>query len=112
MRVTSDGNLKVCLFGNAEVSLRDVLRRGNEGRPIDEEAMERIKRLERDIRDGDLLLQQQRLGAGDGGGGGYGERERELLELIGMAVKRKKAKHAGMGELENMKNRPMILIGG
>jgi len=29
-----------------------------------------------------------------------------------MAVKRKKEKHAGMGALENMKNRPMILIGG
>ncbi|KAL8745589.1 MAG: hypothetical protein Q9184_007854 [Pyrenodesmia sp. 2 TL-2023] len=28
-----------------------------------------------------------------------------------MAVKRKKEKHAGMGQLENMKNRPMILIG-
>jgi cyclic pyranopterin phosphate synthase len=34
------------------------------------------------------------------------------LEVIGMAVSRKKEKHAGMGELENMKNRPMILIGG
>ncbi|KAK4994560.1 Molybdenum cofactor synthesis protein 1, partial [Cryomyces antarcticus] len=43
---------------------------------------------------------------------GWGERERELLDVIGMAVKRKKEKHAGMGELENMKNRPMILIGG
>ena len=43
---------------------------------------------------------------------GYGSIERELLELIGKAVKRKKEKHAGMGELENMKNRPMILIGG
>lgn len=28
LRVTADGNLKVCLFGNAEVSLRDELRRG------------------------------------------------------------------------------------
>jgi cyclic pyranopterin phosphate synthase len=26
LRVTADGNLKVCLFGNAEVSLRDLLR--------------------------------------------------------------------------------------
>ncbi|GAU91142.1 hypothetical protein RvY_03456 [Ramazzottius varieornatus] len=28
LRLTADGNLKVCLFGNAEVSLRDVLRSG------------------------------------------------------------------------------------
>ncbi|XP_056151855.1 molybdenum cofactor biosynthesis protein 1 [Lampris incognitus] len=28
LRITADGNLKVCLFGNAEVSLRDVLRSG------------------------------------------------------------------------------------
>ena len=28
IRLTADGNLKVCLFGNAEVSLRDALRSG------------------------------------------------------------------------------------
>ncbi|XP_078254898.1 molybdenum cofactor biosynthesis protein 1 isoform X2 [Rhinoraja longicauda] len=28
LRLTADGNLKVCLFGNTEVSLRDVLRSG------------------------------------------------------------------------------------
>jgi molybdenum cofactor biosynthesis enzyme MoaA len=27
IRLTADGNLKVCLFGNSEVSLRDALRR-------------------------------------------------------------------------------------
>ncbi|KAJ5892169.1 uncharacterized protein N7473_008397 [Penicillium subrubescens] len=43
-------------------------------------------------------------------GGWVNDQERELLDLIGMTVKRKKAKHAGMGKLENMKNRPMILI--
>lgn len=26
LRITADGNLKVCLFDNAEVSLRDILR--------------------------------------------------------------------------------------
>ena len=103
LRITSDGNLKVCLFGNAEVSLRDLLRKDNGGQPIDEEAMEAIKRVEMDRR---------RSLPGDTQPLGYGVRERELLEVIGMAVKRKKEKHAGMGELENMKNRPMILIGG
>ena len=103
LRITSDGNLKVCLFGNAEISLRDLLRKDNGGEPIDEQALEAFKRVEMDRR--------QNL-AGSTGSLGYGERERELLEVIGMAVKRKKEKHAGMGELENMKNRPMILIGG
>ncbi|XP_030212967.1 molybdenum cofactor biosynthesis protein 1-like [Gadus morhua] len=28
LRLTADGNLKVCLFGNSEVSLRDELRSG------------------------------------------------------------------------------------
>ncbi|GAB1320286.1 hypothetical protein MFIFM68171_10496 [Madurella fahalii] len=102
LRVTSDGNLKVCLFGNAEVSLRDILRKVNGGEPIDDAALRSLRQA------------------------AVGETERlppscrpllvpnsdELLSVIGMAVKRKKAKHAGIGELEHMKNRPMILIGG
>ncbi|KAF7723113.1 Molybdenum cofactor synthesis protein 1 [Apophysomyces ossiformis] len=28
LRITADGNIKVCLFGNAEVSLRDLMRKG------------------------------------------------------------------------------------
>lgn len=28
LRITADGNLKVCLFGNAEISLRDAMRSG------------------------------------------------------------------------------------
>ncbi len=100
LRITSDGNLKVCLFGNSEVSLRDILREKNNGEPIDQAAMDAIDQLETDARnasprDSDVSEQDQRL-----------------LEIIGAAVKRKKAKHAGMGKLENMKNRPMILIGG
>eukprot|EP00039_Didymoeca_costata_P011107 m.153005 g.153005 ORF g.153005 m.153005 type:complete len:377 (-) comp15062_c0_seq4:4748-5878(-) len=68
LRLTADGNLKVCLFGNTEVSLRDALRSGM--------------------------------------------RDDELLEIIGSAVKRKKKQHAGMLNIAQMKNRPMILIGG
>lgn len=103
LRVTGDGNLKVCLFGNAEVSLRDILRQSNNGEPIDEEAFEAMKQIERDRRQG-LTASEQPLG--------MAPNEAELLEVIGMAVKRKKAKHAGIGQLEHMKNRPMILIGG
>jgi len=28
LRITADGNLKVCLFGDSEVNLRDALRNG------------------------------------------------------------------------------------
>ncbi|XP_042539739.1 molybdenum cofactor biosynthesis protein 1 isoform X1 [Dipodomys spectabilis] len=67
LRITADGNLKVCLFGNSEVSLRDHLRAGAS--------------------------------------------EEELLSIIGAAVGRKKRQHAGMFNIAQMKNRPMILIG-
>lgn len=103
LRITGDGNLKVCLFGNAEVSLRDLIRQDNNGQPIDEEAFEAIQEVERNRRQG-LLLPSSAPS--------WRERETELLNVIGMAVKRKKEKHAGMGELKDMKNRPMILIGG
>lgn len=103
LRITGDGNLKVCLFGNAEVSLRDILRKSNNGEPIEEEAYEAMKQIEMDRKQG-RVSPDQRLGVAPN--------EAELLDIIGMAVKRKKAKHAGLGTLEHMKNRPMILIGG
>ncbi|XP_043997839.1 molybdenum cofactor biosynthesis protein 1 isoform X2 [Gambusia affinis] len=68
LRITADGNLKVCLFGNSEVSLRDILRSGAS--------------------------------------------DEELLQIIGAAVGRKKKQHAGMFSISQMKNRPMVLIGG
>ncbi|NXK01999.1 MOCS1 protein, partial [Herpetotheres cachinnans] len=68
LRITADGNLKVCLFGSSEVSLRDHLRSGAS--------------------------------------------EEELVQIIGAAVGRKKKQHAGMFNISQMKNRPMILIGG
>ncbi|NXJ07304.1 MOCS1 protein, partial [Odontophorus gujanensis] len=68
LRITADGNLKVCLFGSSEVSLRDHLRSGAS--------------------------------------------EEELVQIIGAAVSRKKKQHAGMFNISQMKNRPMILIGG
>lgn len=102
LRITGDGNLKVCLFGNAEVSLRDIIRRENAGQPIDEHALKELGLLET-VQAAARLSDEGKLVQG---------REREILDIIGMAVKRKKAKHAGMGELKNMKNRPMILIGG
>lgn len=69
LRLTADGNIKVCLFGNKEFSLRDAMR--------SEDCT-----------------------------------EEQLVELIGSAVQRKKRQHAGMLNLSQMENRPMILIGG
>ena len=86
------------------MSLRDILREGNDGKPIDEEAFEALKELEMNRHPVNLLSDATPLG--------WGPREHQLLDIIGKAVKRKKEKHAGMGELENMENRPMILIGG
>ncbi|KAF5713230.1 molybdenum cofactor biosynthesis 1 A [Fusarium mundagurra] len=104
LRITGDGNLKVCLFGNAEVSLRDILRKSNSGEPIDEQAFDAMRQIEMDRRRDLLTPDRTPLG--------LAPNEMELLKVIGAAVKRKKAKHAGIGELEHMKNRPMILIGG
>ena len=104
LRITSDGNLKVCLHGNTEVSLRDLLRKDHNGEPMEEEAFEALRQIELDRRKNTEFRF-------DGEEGWMGK-EQQLLEVIGAAVKRKKEKHAGMGELENMKNRPMILIGG
>ena len=102
LRVTADGNLKVCLFGNAEVSLRDILRRSSGGEPISEDAFEDMRRAARARRDAGPQQHPPPLIPN----------EHELLEVIGVAVRGKKAKHAGLGQLEHMKNRPMILIGG
>jgi molybdenum cofactor biosynthesis enzyme MoaA len=68
VRLTADGNFKVCLFGAAEVSLRDAMRAG--------------------------------------------ATDHELRIIIGQAIGRKKASHAGMYNIAKQKNRPMILIGG
>ncbi|OAA68052.1 molybdenum cofactor biosynthesis protein 1 B [Niveomyces insectorum RCEF 264] len=115
LRVTSDGSLKVCLFGNAEVSLRDIVRRSNGGEPIDEAAWAAMTELiTRDAR-----AAATAAAAADGAEehiplGPFASdvlpNATELLDVIGLAVKRKKARHAGLGELEHMKNRPMILI--
>ncbi|SPO34904.1 related to molybdenum cofactor biosynthesis protein 1 B [Pseudozyma flocculosa] len=85
LRVTADGNLKVCLFGNAEVSLRDAMRHG----------FDAISPLIP--------------------GSSSPATDEQLLHIIGAAVGRKHAKHAGMkdpSELARSANRPMITIGG
>ena len=82
--------------------MRDIIRKENGGSPIDVDAMNNLQLLET-VQNAARLSDE---------GGLVNEREREILDIIGMAVKRKKAKHAGMAQLKDMKNRPMILIGG
>ena len=106
LRITSDGNLKVCLHGDDEVSLRDVLREGHGGDPLDAEAFEAIRQIEMDRRKG---MSGARV---DVEGEAWIGKERRLLTVIDKAVKAKKEKHAGMEALEKGTNRPMILIGG
>ncbi|KAH9837250.1 molybdenum cofactor biosynthesis prote [Rhodofomes roseus] len=67
LRLTADGQIKVCLFDAKEISLRDRMRAG--------------------------------------------ATDEELLQTIGFAVQGKKAKHAGMEDIDVVTNRPMILIG-
>ena len=102
LRLTNDGNLKVCLFGNAEVSLRDVIRKYNNGQPLKELYDYRSKepiRLQQEDSSIQNNLKRNNM-------------DKELLDVIGIAVRRKREKHAGLGILEHLQNRPMILIGG
>ncbi|KAL1897200.1 hypothetical protein Cpir12675_002457 [Ceratocystis pirilliformis] len=105
LRITSDGNLKVCLFSNAEVSLRDVLRQANSGDPIDDNALKALRKTA-------SLATAQNGCASSAELQTLAAIENKLLHVIGQAVGHKKEKHAGIGELEHIKNRPMILIGG
>lgn len=44
LRLTADGNLKVCLFGNAEVSLRDAIRQTSDDSELKELIEAAVKR--------------------------------------------------------------------
>ena len=103
LRITSDGNLKVCLFGNSEISLRDILRESNRADPSGQSALKAIENISMNARSTASRANEAPA---------FSDLDSRLLEVIGAAVRRKKAKHAGMGELEKTQNRPMILIGG
>lgn len=100
LRITSDGNLKVCLFENTEVSLRDIIRRANNGMPINETVLGVMKQRIVNKPRG-LSLSKQLLGETNA---------EELWKTIKVAVYNKKEKHAGVKNLKSMQNRPMILI--
>lgn len=105
IRITSDGNLKVCLFGRDEVSLRDIVREYNDGQPLDPSALEKLVSPSSPRR-------QELPSHPSHSRSSRADPKMRLLPVIGMAVKRKKEKHADLGELEALENRPMILVGG
>ncbi|KAJ2314091.1 Molybdenum cofactor synthesis protein 1 [Coemansia sp. RSA 2704] len=57
VRVMADGNLKVCLFGNTEVSLRDLIRGGASDAQVVETISQAIKRKKRAHAGMDILSQ-------------------------------------------------------
>ncbi|KAJ1891707.1 Molybdenum cofactor synthesis protein 1 [Kickxella alabastrina] len=57
VRVMADGNLKVCLFGNTEISLRDLLRSGSSDAEIVSTISQAIKRKQRAHAGIDILSQ-------------------------------------------------------
>lgn len=88
LRITADGNLKVCLFGQEEVSLRDVLRDPTHAQSV------RAKLA------GTMDASQERTQISI------------LRDVIQKAVHKKKESHADPETLSITKNRPMITIGG
>ncbi|CAB1331333.1 unnamed protein product, partial [Coregonus sp. 'balchen'] len=90
LRITADGNLKVCLFGNTEVSLRDVLRSGVSDRELLE-----IIGAARQVQGGSARFREAALYA-------------KLAQLGSLWIELR----GGMFSISQMKNRPMILIGG
>jgi hypothetical protein len=110
VRVTADGNLKVCLFGNAEVSLRDTLRAAATTTTTTTTTPTTAAVAETDV-DGDgdgdaaLLPPLDAVAAA-------GVDDAAIASVVAGAITGKKAAHAGMYEIAKNKNRPMITIGG
>lgn len=117
LRVTADGKLKVCLFGNEDLSLRDAMR----GRRC---AVLRCMHAQDCWMDGcsvqdccwrSLLTVLSSSLPPPLFSHTAGKSREELVGLIGRAVGKKKFSLGGqqdMYELAKSKNRPMILIGG
>ncbi|KAB5540751.1 hypothetical protein DKX38_013725 [Salix brachista] len=92
LRLLADGNFKVCLFGPSEVTISFPAMILQYFVIIPCIALSLQVSLRDPLREG--------------------AEEHELREIIGAAVKRKKASHAGMFDIAKTANRPMIHIGG
>ncbi|KAG2578062.1 hypothetical protein PVAP13_6NG184600 [Panicum virgatum] len=97
LRLLADGNFKVCLFGPSEVLQRYITSLSGIA------CLWMSSRRPLNYPDIQVSLREPiRAGVDDAG----------LKEIIGAAIKRKKAKHAGMFDIAKTANRPMIHIGG
>lgn len=86
LRITADGNLKVCLFGNAEISLRDAVRSGCSEEDI-------VTMIEVAVK-------------------GKKKQHAGTCHLLSFLLFYLTWYFVGMLNLTQMENRPMILIGG
>ena len=109
LRLTADGNLKVCLFGNAEVSLRDALRSGASEDDIKVQGDRQISSFRASPR---APLFSPFSPARDPMLTALSSPPFPPQTVISAAVKGKKAAHAGMYNIAKSNNRPMITIGG
>ncbi|KAI3648382.1 hypothetical protein MP228_006236 [Amoeboaphelidium protococcarum] len=86
LRVTANGQLKVCLFGQSEINLRDIMR---QNQSVDQTSSSSISSQQEDS---------------------------ILIDAIQAALDKKHFAHGGISDIETSKdanlNRPMILIGG
>ncbi|KAH1211060.1 GTP 3',8-cyclase, mitochondrial [Glycine max] len=94
LRLLADGNFKVCLFGPSESGFIKCVNDALQSAVAISGLMFIVLQIS--------LRDPLRRGAEDD----------ELKEIIGAAVKRKKASHAGMFDIAKTANRPMIHIGG
>jgi cyclic pyranopterin phosphate synthase len=91
LRITADGNLKVCLFGNKEISLRDAIRKGCS----EDDLIALI---------GASVLRKKKQHAG--------KFDNYMFCKLNMTYDFMSERCLGMLNLSQMENRPMILIGG
>lgn len=127
LRVTADGNLKVCLFGPHEVSLRDTLRKHYYGGGSGLASVV----IGGEVKTPDAAAPAAEVGKCASPGSSSSAESSvlppildgrfvplsdaartDLVAAIGAAVRGKKARHAGMDIISQTKNRPMITIGG
>lgn len=105
LRITADGNLKVCLFGNAEVSLRDAMRNNLSEEQLTEVISGAVKRKKKQHAGKAIHVFK------------YSLKTSQYFSIIKFKIE---TMHIicffiyilGVENLSHMENRPMILIGG
>ncbi|CAH8840590.1 unnamed protein product [Trichobilharzia szidati] len=94
LRLTADGNLKVCLHGNDEVSLVEILRKFNYPTTIDQGGVIQLEKLNPNNTTELNTIYDQ------------------LDKIVNQSLTSKSASHKGAIQLASSLNRPMVRIGG